>query len=148
MEDKKETAKQVFQNGFNCAQAVLVSFSSELGIDRETALRISSGFGAGMGRLQNTCGAVAGAYMVIGYLHGKFKEDDYESREKAYSLIRSFARDFNRIHRSDNCSILLDCDLNTEEGAAEFKEKNYHETRCLKYVQDAVQLLEEKYIKC
>ena len=58
-----EEAKAIFRSGFNCSQAVLSSLFEDIGIDKELALKIASGFGAGTGRLQNTCGAVVGAFM-------------------------------------------------------------------------------------
>ncbi len=54
-------AVQLFQSGLNCAQRVLISFSEKLNFDKKLATAISLGFGGGMGRLQETCGAVTGA---------------------------------------------------------------------------------------
>ena len=63
---KVNDAVACFNNGFNCAQAIFTAYCDELGLDEETALKIACGFGAGMGRLQETCGAVSGAYLAIG----------------------------------------------------------------------------------
>jgi len=65
-----EAAADCFEKGFNCAQAILSTYGTELGIEREHALRVAGPFGVGMGRMGNTCGAVTGAYMVIGLKHG------------------------------------------------------------------------------
>jgi C_GCAxxG_C_C family probable redox protein len=73
---KKEKTIDAFRKGFNCSQAVLSSFSPDLGLEKETALKIACGFGAGMAKLQETCGAVTGAVMVLGLKYGKYKEDD------------------------------------------------------------------------
>ena len=145
--NRVEEAKAIFRSGFNCSQAVLSSLSEDIGIDKELALKIASGFGAGMGRLQNTCGAVAGAFMVISYLNGQYRIDDKESSEKTYQLIRNFAKDFEEINGSINCLSLMDCDLQTENGIKTAIENNYFETKCVKYVEDAVKLIQSKYLK-
>jgi C_GCAxxG_C_C family probable redox protein len=66
MNTKPEQAADTFKNGFNCAQAVFATYAEEFGIDRTEALKISCGFGAGMGRRQEVCGAVSGAILLIG----------------------------------------------------------------------------------
>ena len=144
--DRVEFAKSLFQGGFNCAQSVFTAFHDAMAVDRETALRIASGLGAGMGGLQNTCGAVLGAFMVIGYFNGKYRADDSASKERAYSLVRRFADEFSHLNTSINCLTLMDCDLATEEGEEIARSRGYFETRCLKYVEDAVRLLQSKYV--
>jgi C_GCAxxG_C_C family probable redox protein len=57
---KTDIAVQKFTSGYNCAQSVLSSFSNDLGLDENTPLKIACGFGAGMGRKQEVCGAVSG----------------------------------------------------------------------------------------
>ena len=60
---KANEAVACFQEGFNCSQAVFLTYCEEFGLlDRKTALKIACGLGGGMGRLGGTCGAVSGAY--------------------------------------------------------------------------------------
>jgi C_GCAxxG_C_C family probable redox protein len=68
---KPDDAAAYFNEGFSCSQAVVSSFSEDLGFDKETARKISCGFGAGMARTGNICGAVTGAMMVIGLKYGR-----------------------------------------------------------------------------
>ena len=84
-----EKAISSFRGDFNCAQSILSSFATQYGLDRDTALRLSSGFGGGMARLQNTCGAVSGAFMVIGLRYGMGIMDDTEAKEKTYQIIKN-----------------------------------------------------------
>ena len=79
---KEMIAINYFRNGFNCAQSVLASYKDKININEDDLLKISCAFGAGMGRMQETCGAVSGAYMVLGLKYGKYKKDDNETREK------------------------------------------------------------------
>jgi C_GCAxxG_C_C family probable redox protein len=146
MKNNHKTAKDLFQNGFNCSQAVFAAFCEEAGLSREDALRIASGFGAGMGRLQNTCGAITGAFMVLSSLYGHTDSQETEKKEKAYSMIQQFARDFSKIHGSINCLKLIDCDLKTEEGRKFAEEQNLFSQKCSRFVEDAAILLETKYL--
>ena len=66
---KAERARELFFEGCNCAQAVLLAFAEEK-MDRETAMKLSSGFGGGMAGMRNTCGTVSGLAMAYGYLRG------------------------------------------------------------------------------
>lgn len=89
---KEELAISYFQNGFNCAQSVLSSYKDEINLPEEILLKVASGFGAGMGRLQETCGAISGAYMVLGLKYGQYKKEDKEANQKTYALVREFVR--------------------------------------------------------
>ena len=66
MEIPTKKAVDLFENKYNCAQSVLTAFGPQFELEPEITLKIACGFGAGMGRLQETCGAVTGAFMVIG----------------------------------------------------------------------------------
>ncbi len=140
---REEKALHYFRNGFNCAQSVLASFQDVISMPEEVLLGISRGFGAGMGRQQNTCGAVSGAYMVLGTQFGKTKSDDAEAGEKTYRLTREFAAEFNSIHKTVMCDKLLDCDLMTEEGKEKFQARDMKKNICERCVADAVRITEK-----
>lgn len=70
MSSNEERAIELFKQGYNCAQAVFAAFSEELGMEFETALKLSSSFGGGMGRLREVCGAVSGMFAVAGMKYG------------------------------------------------------------------------------
>jgi C_GCAxxG_C_C family probable redox protein len=140
--NRAEYAVNCFKNGYCCSQAVFSAFAPDLGMDRETALTIASSFCAGMGRLGKTCGAATGAFLVIGLARGSV-EPDQEARKEAYRLVREFAERFNARNDSLECKDLLGCDIGTEEGYQEAKDKNLFETVCEKLVRDAVEILEE-----
>ncbi len=138
-----DIAADCFKQGFNCAQAVFSTYAPLLKIKKEDALRISTGFGGGMGRLQDVCGAVTGAFMVIGCKHGMVDSADSASKENAYALVQEFSNQFRQLHGTISCRELLDCDLNTAEGKQQFKEKDLHNQVCLPCVRDASKLVEE-----
>ena len=140
---KKESATQTFNSGYNCAQSVFSAFSDDLKFDRETALRISSGFGAGMGRTQATCGAVTGAIMVIGSKIGDLHGSGEGINDQIYSKTKEFINRFIEMNKTTNCRELVHSDLNTEEGQIFFKENNIFKEVCMKCVSDAVDILED-----
>ena len=70
MKNHKELARSYFLEGYNCSQSVLLAFHEELGLDKETAARMASPFGGGMGRLREVCGTVSGMFLVLGLLRG------------------------------------------------------------------------------
>jgi len=141
--NRVEQAVSCYKDGFSCAPAVLSAYASEFGLDTETALKIATGFGAGMGRMSETCGAVTGAFMVIGLKYGKSKVDDNQAREKTYELVREFADRFKARNGSIVCKELLGCDLSTPEGMKLAKETGVTASLCPKFVQSAVEILEE-----
>ncbi len=136
-------ALSMFDSGSNCAQAVLTSFIDTVGIDGDMALKIACGFGAGMGKMGKTCGAVTGAFMVIGLKCGHTKGDDTESKENTYALVREFSDLFSKDHGSVECCRLLSCDINTPGGLKQAYEQKLFHTLCPKYVESAVTILEK-----
>jgi len=139
VQSKAEDAVACFNEGFNCAQAVLSAYCEQFGLDRETALRIACGLGGGMGRLQETCGAVSGAYLVIGLKSGQCAKDDAAAKEKTYALVQEFARRFEAKNKSTNCRVLLGADL---IGGDMQTASEYVKRICPKMVQDAAEILE------
>jgi C_GCAxxG_C_C family probable redox protein len=137
-----EQAVACFQEGFSCSQAILATFAPQFGLDRDLALKVSGAFGAGMGRMGETCGAVTGAFMVIGLLHGRTKAEDQETKEKAYALVAELADQFRRRNGSLACRELLGCDLGTPEGQQYAHDQGLAATRCAKFVRDAAEIVE------
>ena len=102
-----QKAKELFEEGYNCAQAVFCAFSDLMNIDIETALKISSSFGGGLGRLREVCGAVSGGAMVLGYVFGYTSPKDNTSKMEHYALVQNFANDFAKLNGSYICKELL-----------------------------------------
>ena len=138
---KETTAKNYFINGFNCAQSVLITYKEDFHIHENDLLKISCGLGAGMGRLQEICGAVSGAYMVIGLKYGKCNKDDNEAQDKTYGLVREFESKFRKLNKSTKCIDLTGCSLLTDEGRKHYFDNNLREKVCEKCVEDAVKIL-------
>ncbi len=145
MSTYEEKAKELFQSGCNCAQAVFCAFSEICGIDEKTALRLSSSFGGGFGRLREICGAVSGMGMVLGCLYGYDDITDPEAKKEHYERIRACAAKFEEEFGSIICRDLLE---DAEKGGSpEARTPEYYRKRsCADYVAIAARIAEE-YIK-
>ncbi len=104
---KGEIAKQNFENGCNCAQAVLLAFCEDFGLEKETALMISASFGGGIGRLREVCGTFTGLNMVMGLAFGRDCETDKRKKAQLYSDVQSLAEQFSTDNGSIICRDLL-----------------------------------------
>ena len=140
---REEKALLVFRSGFNCAQSVLAAYSEELGYDNDMALRLSCGFGGGMGRLQKTCGALTGSFMVLGLYNSKKFSDNKERKNAAYSMIQQLSHEFESINKSSDCITLLGCNLNTEEGNLYATQNDLFNTLCEKYISDSIKIIDK-----
>ncbi len=141
--NRVELAVSCFKDGFSCSQAVFSTYATQLGLNRETALKIGGAFGGGMGHMGETCGVVTGAFMAIGLKHSRSIAEDRQSREKTYSLVREFVDKFKARNGSIICRELLGYDLSTPEGINMVREKKLRDTLCTGLVQDAAEIIEQ-----
>jgi len=140
--ERSEQAKELFLSGYNCAQSVVLSFADDLKFSKELVQKMAAGFGGGMGKQQETCGAVTGAIMVLGLMKGETVNNNDELKSEAYSAVKELSRQFIAEYKTTNCRDLIGCDLNTPEGAAKFKEDQIMETTCAGCVKKAVEIVE------
>ncbi len=143
IKSRKQIAIETFRSGMNCAQSILSAYSDDFDLGCGASLELASGFGAGMGRLQKTCGAVTGSFMVIGINNSRNIPDDNIRASKTPDMIQSFNNEFIKRNRTTNCSELLNCDLNTEAGQELFKKNNLGEEVCQKCIGDSIEIIED-----
>ena len=142
-ESNVEKAVSLFKEGFSCSQAVCAAFAEQSGLNRELALKVSGGFGGGIGRTGEICGALSGAVIIIGLRHSAVRGDDKEARLKTYDLVREFLKRFKSRNDSVFCRELIGCDISTTEGFKRAMDEKIIATRCPKFVRDAAEILEE-----
>ena len=111
-----EQALHYFHQGYNCAQSVFAAFADQVGLSEEAALRFSSAFGAGLGRMRGTCGAFSGLCMVAGFCKGNLSGNP-EEKEIIFSLTRELAEDFKKEFGTLTCRELLHLDEEMEATA-------------------------------
>lgn len=140
--ERSEQAKELFLEGNNCAQSVLLSFADEYGYSKELALKISAGFGGGMGKTQETCGAVSGAIMVLGIREGEKASDNDELKSGAYGSTKELISKFTDEFQTTSCRELTGCDFNTDSGNEKFKSEGVMEKICAPCVKRAVEIVE------
>jgi len=140
---KSQLAIENFKT-LNCAQSILMSFAQDLNLDEMTALKISAGFGGGMA-MAETCGAVTGAYMVLGLKVQSEGKTVQEIKAEAKTSVKRFNEIFRAKHGSLKCKKLLGVNISTPEGAAEASEKNLFDTVCIDLVASATEILEKDF---
>jgi C_GCAxxG_C_C family probable redox protein len=144
MSDRSDIAAQKFKDGYNCAQSVFFSFCDDLHVNKDIALKLACGFGAGMGRKQEVCGAVTGGIMVLGMKYGRGEKEDISATEKTYPKIREFMDKFKKRQGNYICRHLLsECELTTAEGQKYFHGNDLKNKVCIPCVKSAVEILEE-----
>ena len=144
MKNRTDIAVAKFSEGYNCAQSVFYSYCDALAFDKNTALKMATGFGAGMGRKEEVCGAVTGGIMVIGAKYGRGERDDRTATELTYKKTRELMDRFEKKHGTFICRRLLNgCELTTEEGQKHFKDNNLSDTVCKPCVRSVVEILDD-----
>lgn len=142
MTTRSDKAVAKFLSGYNCAQSVIWAFANELGLDQEHALKIACGFGAGMARKQEVCGALTGGIMALGLRYGRGEGQDRTATELTYAKVQELMRRFEEKHKTCICRQLLHgCDLSTEDGRKVFREE-LHDNVCKQCVKTATEIVE------
>lgn len=144
--DHSYKAAELFVNGSNCAQAVVLAFRDVTGLDDEMAAKLSSSFGGGMGRMREVCGAVSGMLMVVGLLYGYDDPGEKDERKKAhYKLVQELAGQFRDEVGSIICREILKNP--PSDPAPTPRTEEFYKTRpCARMVVTAAQIL-DKYIE-
>lgn len=141
---KNEQAMSKFTGGYNCAQSVFSAFCDDLGLDQDTALKVACGFGAGMGRKGEVCGAVTGGIMALGARYGRGEKEERSATDATYVRVRELMDQFTARHGSCLCKALLNgADLTTEAGQKTFRENDLLNKVCKPCVQSAVEMVEK-----
>ncbi|MBR6825347.1 MAG: C_GCAxxG_C_C family protein [Oscillospiraceae bacterium] len=139
-----ELAKQNFERGCNCAQAVFLAFSDVTGLDEATAMKVSASFGGGMGKLREVCGAVSGMFMAAGMIFADDHVPTPDAKAAHYEKIRALAARFKEENGSYLCRELLEGVPVSKEAAPEERTEQYYRKRpCGELCRIAAQLLDE-----
>lgn len=138
-----EKARNLFLSGCSCSQAVFAAFAEDFGMDQDTALRLASSFGGGMGGMRETCGAVSGMLMVAGLKWGYSEVGNLEKKTAHYARVRKLIDSFKAEHTTIVCRELLSHlgELKKDPSA---RTAEYYKVRpCVMFVETAARLLDE-----
>ena len=140
---KEQQAKALFLEGYNRAQAVFGAFCEELGLDFDMAMKLSSGFGGGMGRLREVCGSVSGMFMVLGFVKGYNEPGNYEGKKELYEHVQELARRYEEANGSIICRDLLGLSVRHDTAAPSERTPEYYAKRpCAAKIGSAAEILE------
>lgn len=144
MEDNlySKKAGELFLQGYNCAQSVFCAFAEDLGIDFETALKLSSSFGGGMGRLREVCGAVSAMFMIAGLKYGYTTPNDDITKAEHYERIQKLAEEFKKKNKTIICRELLGLNTKIDTPIPEKRTEQYYKARpCEALVKEAAYII-------
>ena len=143
-DNKGDRAYENFLKGYNCTQAVTVAFAEELGLNEQTAARLSCGFGGGMGRMREVCGTFSGIVMVLSQLYGYSDPKNIAAKKDLYEKIRALAAKFRADNGSILCRELLGLEKAEDSAAPEPRTAEYYKKRpCPGLCRYAADILEE-----
>ena len=144
MEENKYSKKagELFRQGYNCAQSVFCAFADEVGMDFNTALKLSSSFGGGMGRLREVCGAVSAMFMIAGLKYGYTTPNNDTIKAEHYERIQKLAEEFKKKNKTIICRELLGLDVKQDSPIPEKRTEQYYKSRpCEKLVMEAAEII-------
>lgn len=146
---KSDIAAENFTKGYNCAQSVAAAFAEDFGLDENTVLAISEGFGGGMGRMRSVCGAVTGMFMLVGLKYSKATAGDMDTRKIIYAKVRELSAEFEEKMGSIVCSELLEGVMPENNDATPTPRTNefYKKRPCVECVRLAAEIAEKHLLQ-
>lgn len=143
MMEREARARELFLAGNNCAQSVLMAFADVVGLTEEQAALVAVGFGGGMGRLRQNCGAYSAMVMVCGALSGSDGASS-QRREEVYARVQQVERLFRETFGTTQCAELLRIPPKAQPPKPAERTTAYYDSRpCTAIVAGAARLLEE-----
>ena len=149
IEERVERAVGFFKEGYNCSQSVVAAYADIYGFTQEQALRMSASFGAGIGRMRETCGAACGMFLLAGLETGCTDPKSAEGKGANYAVVQDLAAKFRDINGSIICAELLglrekkDTGIGSPTQPQERNAEYFKKRPCVEMVRTAAQLFGE-----
>jgi len=140
-----QKAVELFDSGYNCAEAVLFALTEKFSQKTPFIPRIATGFGGGVGRSGSICGALSGAVMAVGLLRGCDKAEEKEKRTATYESVLRMVDAFEKEFENINCKALTQCDFRTKEGQEKFRSQEIRKNICPKFVRWCTEYVAKEY---
>lgn len=145
MSTHEQIVRENFKQGYNCAQSVFLTYAEKYGFNRDTALKLSSSFGGGMGRMREVCGAVSAMFMIAGLEKGYTENNNDEIKAEHYARIQLLANEFKKKHGTIICRELLGVDADDNPIPSKRTKKYYNERPCEEFIAETCKII-DKYI--
>lgn len=149
-ESEKRTKQAItfFEQGYNCSQAVFMAYSDIYGIDIETAAKLGTSFGGGMGRLREVCGAVSGMFLVLGLHYPACDINDKTAKTTNYDAVQRTAKEFKLEMGSYICADLLKTKHQPENPEPSERNARYYALRpCTRCVAIAAEIVGKEILQ-
>ena len=138
---KKFIARENFNAGMNCSQAVIVALAEDVGLSEDTAKAIACPFGGGFSRKREVCGAVSGMLMAIGLAHPEM------NKMEMYAYARKAMDEFSEKTGSIICRELLGLDEGADSPIPSKRTEEYYKERpCEYFVKYASEIIEKEIL--
>ena len=142
-----QKAKKLFLEGYNCSQSVFLAFEDKYDMDHSMAMKLSSSFGGGMGRLREVCGAVSGMFMVAGLLYGYDEPKNFEAKSEHYARIQELADEYRERNGSIVCREILGLGKGKADPVPSRRTKEYYQKRPFPDLVAMAAAIMEEYIR-
>ncbi len=143
MTERTRQALQNFAAGYCCAQSVAMAYADVMGMTAEQAARVSIGFGGGIGRMRETCGAFSAAVMVCGFLEPKGNTP--QGRAPVYARVQEIHREFTARCGTVSCGDLLRRHPRADMPVPQERTPAYYASRpCARVILQACRIVEEQ----
>jgi len=147
LDKRVEKAIALFEEGYNCSQAVFMAYSDVYGVDAVTAAKLATSFGGGMGRLREVCGAVSGMFLVLGLHYPNADPIDKVAKKTNYAAVQRTAKEFKAQMGSYICADLLKITHAPQKPEASERNKAYYDARpCTRCVALAAEIVGEEIL--
>ncbi len=139
-----QNAVRLFESGYNCAQSVFAAYADLFGMDKQTALKMSSAMGAGVGRMREVCGVVSSMAMLAGLKEGNADPEDEEAKAHIYGLVRLMSTEFKKQHGTIICRELLGIEGMEESAKPSVRTPEFYASRpCRKLIAHGANIIED-----
>lgn len=139
---RAKRAKELFLEGYNCAQAVAMAYADITDMDEATLAKVAAPFGGGMGRLREVCGTVSGMTLLAGFISPCPTNTDAAAKKANYTLVQEFAEQFRKKNGAIVCRTLLGLDRAKDEPTPSERTAEYYKKRpCADLVYDAAEIV-------
>lgn len=143
IEERERMARANFHAGWNCCQAVLLAFNDIIGLPEGQIAAFASGFGGGMGRMREVCGAVSAMTFMAGVITPSTDPSDQAGRRANYALVQELAGLFKEENGSIICRELLGLKAGQSDSPTPaLRDAKYYATRtCEERVASAARII-------